>query len=94
MNGAATHAEQAVHQHLPLDNKIDPSIATAITTGSQDQTDGAPAYTAQAPTGVPSSGATQAAPEKGGLHPGALGNASGSGSEHAPQTTTTTTTIM
>lgn len=107
MNGVANTATE----HAPVDQKIDPSIATAITTGEHPSQgangDSVPGYTANAPQGVPSSGPTQAAPEKSGLqHAGSVSGpgsgsamashgAGGSGSEAMPPTTsTTTTTIM
>lgn len=63
-----------------VDQKIDPSIATAITTGNETSADNAaPAYTANAANGEASSGPMTAAPEKG---------------AEVPATTTTTTTIM
>lgn len=67
-----------------VDQKIDPSIATAITTGGEHSHEAsgsaAPAYTTAPGTGEASSGAVSAGAEKSGELP--------------PTTTTTTTTII
>lgn len=84
MNNVAAPTEAANHHAGEVDQKIDPSIATAITTGAGDHSqqasgNAAPAYTTAPGTGEASSGPVQASAEK---------------SPEVPTTTTTTTTII